>query len=88
MLTVERSVPLLEGLELAVNDDELSPIGPRSPSPHGHCRVWVRHRSPCGAHRVRDQHVEASLRLQEQRAAPLKKECLVIQNYEKFRTNH
>ncbi len=30
MLTVERSVPLLEGLELAVKDDEEVPSAPSS----------------------------------------------------------
>ena len=34
MLTVERSVPLLEGLELAVKDDELSPSSVSSSLDH------------------------------------------------------
>ena len=37
MLTVERSVPLLEGLELAVKDDKLSPSSvPSSLDHHRH----------------------------------------------------
>ena len=34
MLTVERSVPLLEGLELVVKDDELSPSSVSSSLDH------------------------------------------------------
>ena len=34
MLTVERSVPLLEGLELAVKDEELSPSSVSSSLDH------------------------------------------------------
>ena len=88
MLTVERSVPLLEGLELAVKDDELPP-SPASSSLNHHrhmgiagfgfaiaaCLVLI----GCGISIVRRR----SLRLQEQHTAPLKKERLVIQNYDK-----
>ncbi len=61
-------------------------VGPRPPLPHGHCRVWVRHSNLFGAHPVRGQHSSASLRLQDQRAAPLKRKRPVNQKCLKFRS--
>ncbi len=85
MLTVDRSMPLLEGLELGVKDDELPP-SPASSSLDHHRHVGIAGfgfaitAGLSGAHRVWDRHHEASLRLQDQHTAPLKKERLVIQN--------